>query len=258
MVNEFVVDQALFSNFMVLIKIGHCSTREQWITSFVPNYHKAYCCPRTQCKCYSVMISSYAGIPCKYTSPLQGLEKFVSNVSYEPGCSDVACSNNNQLKATTEVTTVVDAVIVVVGLNQSFEAEMVGWLNLTLSGYQELLVFEVAKAAKGPLVLVVLSGGWRDLVSGLSWISWRRRHCQSGRCPFSWYPQSFVDQVPKTDINLRQDSTRNYPDRTFQVYLGKLMYDFGHGLSYSGFSKFIMSAPSTVLVRHRDNTNVIV
>ena len=76
-------------------------------------------------QCYSVMISIYVEIPCKYTSPLQGLEKFVSNVSYEPGCSDVACSNNNQLKATTEVATVVEAVIVVVGLSQSIEAGMV-------------------------------------------------------------------------------------------------------------------------------------
>ncbi|KAI8017210.1 putative beta-D-xylosidase 5 [Camellia lanceoleosa] len=101
------------------------------------------------------MISSYAGISCKYTSPLQGLEKFVSNVSYEPRCNAVACSNNNQLKATIEVATAADAVIVVVGLSQSFEAEMVDWLNLTLPGYQELLVFEVAKAVKGPLVLVV-------------------------------------------------------------------------------------------------------
>ncbi|KAL7193757.1 hypothetical protein ACSBR2_025391 [Camellia fascicularis] len=109
------------------------------------------------------MMSIYAGIPCKYTSPLQGLEKFVSKFSYKPGCSDVACSNNNQLKATTEVAAAADAVIIVVGLSQSFEAEMVDRLNLTLPRYQELLVIEIAKVAKGPLVLVVMSGGLIDL-----------------------------------------------------------------------------------------------
>ncbi|KAL7221917.1 hypothetical protein ACSBR1_023792 [Camellia fascicularis] len=162
------------------------------------------------------------------------------------GCSDVTSSNNNQLKATTEVATAADAMIVVVGLSQSFEAEM---------------------AAKGPLVLVVLSGGLVDLsfanntkVGGILLVGYPGqaggdaiaqvifgKFNPGGRCPFSWYPQSYVDQVPMTDMNLRQDSTRNYPGRTCQVYLGKLMYDFGHGLSYSGFSKFIMSAPFTVL-----------
>ncbi|KAL7224629.1 hypothetical protein ACSBR1_025990 [Camellia fascicularis] len=59
-------------------------------------------------------------------------------------------------------------------------------------------------------------------------------------------------------MNLNEDSTRNYPGRTYQFYSGKLMYDFGHRLSYSVFSKFIMSAPSTMFVWPRNNTNVIV
>ncbi|KAL7224628.1 hypothetical protein ACSBR1_025989 [Camellia fascicularis] len=109
------------------------------------------------------MISVYARIPCKYTSLLQGLEKFVSKVSYEPECSDMACSNNSQLRATTEVAAAANAVIVVVGLNQSFETEMLDRFNPTSLGYQELLVFEVAKVARGPLVLVVMSGGLVDL-----------------------------------------------------------------------------------------------
>ncbi|GMP35324.1 hypothetical protein CsSME_00007803 [Camellia sinensis var. sinensis] len=91
------------------------------------------------------MISIYTEIPCKYTSPFQGLEKFVSKVCYKPGCNDVACS--------------VDAVIVVLGLSQSFEADMVDRLNLTLPGYQELLVIEVANVAKWPFVLICMSGG---------------------------------------------------------------------------------------------------
>ncbi|KAL7193758.1 hypothetical protein ACSBR2_025392 [Camellia fascicularis] len=114
-------------------------------------------------QCYSVMISVYARIPCKYTSLLQGLEKFVSKVSYEPECSDMACSNNSQLRATTEVAVAANAVIVVVGLSQSFETEMLDRFNPTSLGYQELLVFEVAKVARGPLVLVVMSGGRVDL-----------------------------------------------------------------------------------------------
>ncbi|KAI8018674.1 putative beta-D-xylosidase 5 [Camellia lanceoleosa] len=313
MVKEFVVDQALFFNFMVLMRLGFfdgeptslpfgklgpadvCTNEHQFLAleaakqgivllenngqlplSPTTTKHIAVLGPNANAT--DVMISIYAGIPCKYTSPLQGLEKFVSKVSYEPGCNDVACSNNNQFKAAIEAAAAADAVIVVVGLNQSFEAEMVDRLDLTLPGYQELLVIEVAKAAKGPLVLVVMSGGPVDLsfanntkVGGILWVGYPGqaggdaiaqvifgKFNPGGRSPFSWYPQSYVDQVPMTDMNLREDSTRNYPGRTYRFYLGKLMYDFGHGLSYSVFSKFIMSAPSTVLVRPRDNTTMIV
>ncbi|XP_028118400.1 probable beta-D-xylosidase 5 [Camellia sinensis] len=178
------------------------------------------------------MISIYARIPFKYTSPFQGLEKFVSKVSYELGCSDVACSNNNQLKATTEVVAVANAVIVVVGLSQSFEAEMIDRLNLTLPGYQELLVIEATKAAKGPLVLV-LSSGLVDLsfanntkVGEILWVSYPR---QAGDDATAQVGGPFLVGIPKVML-----------------------------INYLVFSKFIMFVPSTVLVRPRDNTNVIV
>ncbi|KAL7221918.1 hypothetical protein ACSBR1_023793 [Camellia fascicularis] len=170
------------------------------------------------------MISIYTGVPCKYTSHFQGLEKFVSKVCYKPGCNDVACSNNNQLKATTEVAAAVDVVIVVLGLSQSFEADMVDRLNLTLPGYQELLVIEVAKVAKWPFVLVCMSGGHVDL---------------------SFSNNTMVKRILWV----------GYPG---QAGGDAITQDFGHGLSYSIFSKFIMSTPSTVHVRHRDNTNVII
>ncbi|KAF5956355.1 hypothetical protein HYC85_003580 [Camellia sinensis] len=217
---------------------------------------------RDPMQCYSVMISIYVEIPCKYTSLLQGLEKFVSKVSYEPECSDMACSNNSQLRATTEVAAVANAVIVVVGLSQSFETEMLDRFNPTSLGYQELLVFEVAKAAWGPLVLVVMSSGLVDLsfanntkVGGILGVGYPG---QAGGNAIAQYPQSYVNQVPMTKMNLNEDSIRNYPGRTYQFYSGKLMYDFGHGLSYSAFSKFIMPALSTMFVWPRNNTNVIV
>ena len=61
-----------------------------------------------------------------------------------------------------------------------------------------------------------------------------------------------------TDMNVREDFTRNYLGITYRFYLGKLMYDFGNGLSYSVFSKIIQSIHFTVLLRPRYNTNVIV
>ncbi|CAK9150069.1 unnamed protein product [Ilex paraguariensis] len=52
-----------------------------------------------------------------------------------------------------------------------------------------------------------------------------------------------------TDMNMRANATRNFPGRTYRFYTGKSIYEFGHGLSYSTFSKFIISAPSTILIK---------
>lgn len=52
-----------------------------------------------------------------------------------------------------------------------------------------------------------------------------------------------------TNMNMRANVTGNFPGRTYRFYNGKSLYEFGHGLSYSTFSKFIISAPSTLLVQ---------
>lgn len=71
-----------------------------------------------------------------------------------------------------------------------------------------------------------------------------------GRSPFTWYPQSYVDQVAMTNMNMRPNMTSNFPGRTYRFYKGPTLYPFGHGLSYSSFSPFIASAPSTILIHN--------
>ena len=51
-----------------------------------------------------------------------------------------------------------------------------------------------------------------------------------GRSPFTWYPQSYVDQVPMTGMNMRANRSRNFPRRTYIFYNGKSLYEFGYGL----------------------------
>lgn len=60
--------------------------------------------------------------------------------------------------------------------------------------------------------------------------------------------------MPMTDMNMRANTSRNYPGRTYRFYTGKTIYEFGHGLSYSTFSKFITSAPSTLLIQSNTTT----
>lgn len=76
----------------------------------------------------------------------------------------------------------------------------------------------------------------------------KKNEFSGGRSPFTWYPQEYVDNVPMTDMNMRANVSRSFPGRTYRFYNGEVIYKFGHGLSYSTFSKFVISAPSTIII----------
>lgn len=111
----------------------------------------------------TVMISNYAGIPCGYTTPLEGLRKYVQAAKYEPGCSNVICGSESLIEAAAKAAAGADVVVVVVGLDQSIEAEGLDRENLTLPGFQEKLVKQVANSTNGTVVLVVMSAGPIDV-----------------------------------------------------------------------------------------------
>lgn len=56
-----------------------------------------------------------------------------------------------------------DATVIIVGADQSIEAESRDRIDLNLPGQQSLLITEVAKASKGPVILVIMSGGGFDI-----------------------------------------------------------------------------------------------
>lgn len=104
---------------------------------------------------------NFAGTPCKYTTPLQGLTASVAT-TYSPGCSNVACSAA-QLDDAKKIAAAADATVLVMGADQSIEAESRDRIDILLPGQQPLLVTEVAKASKGPVILVIMSGGGMDI-----------------------------------------------------------------------------------------------
>ena len=63
----------------------------------------------------------------------------------------------------------------------------------------------------------------------------------------TWYPESFT-AIPMTDMNMRADSSRGYPGRTYRFYTGDVVYGFGYGLSYSKYSYSVLSAPNKINV----------
>ncbi|CBI40698.3 unnamed protein product, partial [Vitis vinifera] len=86
------------------------------------------------------MIGNYEGTPCKYTTPLQGLMALVAT-TYLSGCSNVACSTA-QIDEAKKIAAAADATVLIVGIDQSIEAEGRDRVNIQLPGQQPLLITE--------------------------------------------------------------------------------------------------------------------
>ncbi|XP_038992427.1 beta-xylosidase/alpha-L-arabinofuranosidase 1-like [Hibiscus syriacus] len=212
------------------------------------------------------MIGNYEGVPCKYTTPLQGLTASVAT-KYVSGCSNVACGTA-QVNAAKKIAAMADATVLVMGIDQSLEREGFDRVDLLLPGQQPLLINEVAKVAKGPVVLVIMSGGGFDVsfaknndkITSILWVGYPGEaggaaiadvifgyYNPSGRLPMTWYPQSYLQNVPMTNMNMRPDPSKGYPGRTYRFYTGKTVFTFGDGLSYSKFSHKLVKAPQLLL-----------
>ena len=111
---------------------------------------------------------------------MQGLAASVSTV-YQPGCLNVGCTGNSlQLDPAKAAASSADATVLIVGADQSIERESFDRVSLLLPGQQTDLVAEVAKAAKGPVILVIMSGGPFDItfakgddrISSILWVGY--------------------------------------------------------------------------------------
>ncbi|KAL8097527.1 hypothetical protein AgCh_030595 [Apium graveolens] len=181
----------------------------------------------------TTMIGNYAGIPCRYTTPLQGITAVVPTTYFSPGCANVECVTA-QVDDAKRISATADATILVVGADQSIEKETLDRIDISLPGQQTFLVQEVTKASKGPVILVIMSGGGMDVqfakddpkVTSILWIGYPGEaggaaladilfgfFNPSGKLPMSWYPQSYVNDVNMTNMNMRPDPATGYPGR---------------------------------------------
>lgn len=120
------------------------------------------------------------GTPCKYTTPLQGLTAYVPTV-YQPGCLNVGCTGSSlQLDNAKKSAAAADATILIVGADQSVEAESRDRVDIHLPGQQELLITQVTNVSKGPVILIIMSGGPMDVsfakdndrIPGILWVGY--------------------------------------------------------------------------------------
>ncbi|KAL9242970.1 hypothetical protein vseg_016918 [Gypsophila vaccaria] len=212
------------------------------------------------------MIGNYAGVPCGYVTPLQGIGKYAKTI-HQQGCADVGCNDDKLFGPAIFAASQADATIIIMGLDQSIEAEFRDRAGLLLPGRQQELVSKVAAASKGPTVLVLMSGGPVDVslaqndpkVSAIVWagypgqaggqaiadILWGTTN-PGGKLPMTWYPQEYLNHLPMTNMAMR--SGPGYPGRTYRFYQGPVVYPFGHGLSYTHFTHTISGGPVEVIV----------
>ncbi|CAA2997226.1 beta-D-xylosidase 1-like [Olea europaea var. sylvestris] len=214
------------------------------------------------------MRGNYAGVACGYTTPVQGIARYVKTIHQE-GCFGVACNNNRQFGKAEGAARQADATILVMGLDQSIEAEARDRVGLLLPGHQQELVSRVAKASRGPVVLVIMSGGPIDVtfakndpkIGAIMWVGYPGQAGGTaiadvlfgttnpgGKLPNTWYPQNYLSKVPMTRMDMRADPARGYPGRTYRFYKGPVVFPFGYGLSYTSFRPTLAHAPTTISI----------
>ncbi|GMY17254.1 probable beta-D-xylosidase 7 [Fagus crenata] len=210
------------------------------------------------------LLGNYAGPPCKSVTPLQALQGYVKNTIFHPGCDKVECGSAT-IDEAVKIAKEVDYVVLVMGLDQTQEREAHDRVSLELPGKQQELITNVARAAKKPVVLVLLSGGPIDIssakvdqkIGSILWAGYPGEaggialaqiifgdHNPGGKLPVTWYPQDYI-KVPMTDMRMRPSS--GYPGRTYRFYKGEKVFDFGYGLSYSKFAYDFSSVSKSVL-----------
>lgn len=214
------------------------------------------------------MIGNYHGCACQYISPLQGISKY-TKIIHHLGCENTACKYDKQFEGAEYVSKQADATVMVMGLDQSVEEEERDRTSLLLPGLQRELVLRVANASKGPVILVIMSGGPVDVtfakndpnIAAILWVGYPGQaggqaladilfgeHNPEGKLPMTWYPEEYIAHLPMTIMDLRPDPATGYPGRTYRFYKGPVVYGFGWGLSYTKFSQKLSLAPASILV----------
>jgi len=176
---------------------------------------------------------------------------------YARGSDNIDSKNTSGIQAACDLANSAEATIIIAGLDQTQERESYDRDFITWPGVQEQLILKVASCSRGPVVLVILSGGSIDIttekidnsVGAILWAGYPGQSggdalariifgdvSPSGKLTFTILPGNYVNQVPLTDMGMRPNNRTGNPGRTYRFYNGTAVYEFGTGLSYTTFN----------------------
>ncbi len=225
------------------------------------------------------LIGNYHGTSSRYITVLEGLQDALGDdvkVLFSEGShlwKDKVENLGKTEDRITEAVTVAeesDAVVLVVGLDETLEGEQGDTGNASASGdkldlllpkCQRKLMDAVLNVGK-PTVIVLMAGSAIDLGEAadkadavlLAWYPGARggkavaelllgQASPSGKLPLTFYHNSQLDEMPDfTDYNMR--------GRTYRFFPGEPLYPFGYGLTYGDVCVSMAEATETGDVIH--------
>jgi beta-glucosidase len=210
-----------------------------------------------------VLKGNYCGTSSRYTTILEGITDYVGGdvrVYYSEGCHlykervENLAQPNDRLSEAVIAAEHAEVVILCLGLDANIEGEESDAgssycagdkSNLELVGQQQRLLEKIAELRK-PTILLLSTGsamavGYADTHCGAVMQTWYMgshggravaealfgEFSPSGRLPVTFY-RSTGELPDFTDYSMK--------NRTYRYYLGKPLYPFGHGLSYTSFA----------------------
>ena len=209
----------------------------------------------------AALVGNYHGTSSRYVTVLEGIQDYVGDrcrVLYSEGCHlarnrvEALAQPGDRLAESAAIAKQADAVVLVVGLDETLEGEERDEGNFSGSGDKKDLLLPASQrellesvlAIGKPTVVILMAGSAIDISSAadkadavlLTWYPGARggkavaellfgERSPSGKLPVTFYRNEALEEMPAfTDYSMT--------NRTYRYYTGKPLYPFGFGLTY--------------------------
>jgi hypothetical protein len=174
------------------------------------------------------------------------------SVTYEEGCK-IESNNTSGFAAAVNAAKAADYVVLVMGIDDSIEAESHDRTSIDLPYVQHSLIAAIMEVNK-PTVLVLVNGGMvaiaQEKVSvpaiieagypgslggeAIAKTIFGQNDHLGGKLPYTLYPADYVNEVAMSYMEMEPKAGVS-PGRSYRYYTGPTIYTFGYGLSYTTF-----------------------